>query len=165
MHFPRFINVLLIFLPALFFLTNCDKTDDPYSAFEKGDYQSAFSGFISLANKGDLQAQNHLGVMYYLGLGRKRDTRKALKWFKSAAEKGFPGAQFNLANMYENGEAVQQDFIASYMWFYAAAEQGHERAEERMSLLLDDHKLFPNQSRLATELAKPYILNSREKSD
>ena len=155
-------TTISFFLFLLLILVGCEQANDPYSLFEEGNYQSAFRGFASLANQGDLQAQNHLGVMYYLGLGRKRNVTLAKQWFEKAAVKGLPGAQFNLANMYENGEGVEKDFVTSYMWFYAADKQGHKRAEERMILLLDDHKLFPNQALLAVERANSFIFNTRK---
>lgn len=147
--------LLLLFCVNLFI--GCDQSNDPYQAFDKGDYENAYSGFYKLAKEDDLAALNYLGVMHYLGYGRKRDVQAARHWFEIAANKGFAGAQFNLGNLYANGEGVQQDFTTAYMWFYVADEFGHEHAKKRMSLLLMDHKLFPNQAMHARELAENFI--------
>ena len=152
-------------LPLLFcinLLIGCGQSSDPYQAFDKGDYETAYAGFYTLAKEEDLAALNYLGVMHYLGYGRKRDVQAARQWFEIAANKGFAGAQFNLGNMYANGEGVQQDFTKAYMWFYVANEFGHEQAKKRMSLLLMDHKLFPNQAMHARELAENFIDTSKQ---
>ena len=152
----------LLLLFCLNLLVGCELSNDPYLAFDKGDYQTAYAGFYKLAEEGDLAALNYLGVMHYLGYGRKRDVHAARKWFEIAANKGFAGAQFNLGNIYVNGEGVQQDFTKAYMWFYVAKEYGHDQAEKRMNLLLMDHKLFPNQAMHASELAENFINAAKE---
>jgi uncharacterized protein len=148
----------LLLLCFVNLLVGCEKSNDPYQAFEKGDYETAYAGFYKLAKeKEDLAAINYLGVINYLGYGRKRDVEAARKWFELAANKGFAGAEFNLGNIYANGEGVPQDFIQAYMWFYIAKEAGHDQAEKRMSVLLADHKLFSNQAMHAVELADDFI--------
>ena len=157
-HLPTGKIFLLLFYINL--LVGCGQTSDPYQAFDEGDYETAYAGFYKLSKEENLAAINYIGVMHYLGFGRKRDVQAARQWFEIAANKGFAGAQFNLGNIYANGEGVQQDFTEAYMWFYIANEYGHEQAEKRMSLLLMDHKLFPNQAMHARELAENFIAES-----
>ncbi len=153
-------NLLLTIFVGL--LVACSPSNDPYQAFDKGDYETAYSGFYTLAKNEDLSALNYLGVMNYLGLGRKRDVKAARMWFEKAANHGFAGAQYNLGNIYENGEGVPQDFMRAYMWFYIAREQGHEKAEDRMRQLLSRRKIFPNQASHATDLALKFIAETAE---
>ena len=149
---------LLFLLFCITLLTGCEKSNDPYQAFDKGDYETAYAGFYKLAKEEEnLVAINYLGVMHYLGYGRKRDVKVARQWFEVAANKGFAGAQFNLGNIYANGEGVQRDFTKAYMWFYISNEYGHEQAKKRMSILLRNHKLFLNQAMHAKELAENFI--------
>ena len=151
---------ILSLLFCINLLLSCEQSSDPYQAFDKGNYETAYAGFYRLAEKEDLAALNYLGVMNYLGYGRKRDVQAARRWFELAANKGFAGAQFNLGNIYVNGEGVQQDFTQAYMWFYIANEYGHEQARKRMGLLLTERKLFPNQAMHATKLAEDFIAAS-----
>lgn len=151
---------ILSLLFCLNLLLGCEQSSDPYQSFDKGDYETAYDGFYKLAKEDDLAALNYLGVMHYLGFGRKRDVQAARQWFEMAANKGFAGAQFNLGNIYANGEGVQLDFTQAYMWFYVAHEQGHKQAKKRMGLLLTERKLFPNQAMHAKELAEDFIAAS-----
>lgn len=152
-------TLFLLFCISLF--VGCEQSNDPYQAFAEGNYENAYAGFYKLATEdNNLAAMNYLGVMHYLGYGRKRDVKAARQWFEIAANKGFAGAQYNLGNIYANGEGVQQDFIKAYMWFYVANEHGHELSEKRMSILLKNHKLFPNQAMYARELAEDFIAAS-----
>jgi TPR repeat protein len=153
-------HLLLLFCINL--LIGCEQLNDPYQAFDKGDYETAYASFYKLAKEEEnLVAINYLGVMHYLGYGRKRDVQAARQWFEIAANKGFAGAQFNLGNIYANGEGVQLDFTKAYMWFYIANEFGHEQAKKRMGLLLMNHKLFPNQAMSAREQAENFINASK----
>lgn len=148
--------LFLLFCNSL--LTGCEKSNNPYQAFDEGDYETAYAGFYKLAkDEENLAAINYLGVMYYLGYGRERDVQVARQWFEVAANKGFAGAQFNLGNIYANGEGVQRDFTKAYMWLYIADKYGHEQAKKRMSLLLGSRKLFPNQAMHAKDLAENFI--------
>jgi TPR repeat protein len=154
---------ILFLLFCISLLSGCEKSNDPYQAFDEGDYETAYAGFYKLAKEEEnLAAINYLGVMHYLGYGRKRDVQVARHWFELAANKGFAGAQFNLGNIYTNGEGVQRDFIKAYMWFYIANKYGHEQARKRMSLLLRSRKLFPNQAMHAKDLAENFINASKQ---
>jgi TPR repeat protein len=154
---------ILFLLFCISLLTGCEKSNDPYQAFDEGDYETAYTGFYKLAKEEEnLAAINYLGMMHYVGYGRKRDVKVARYWFELAANKGFAGAQFNLGNIYTNGEGVQRDFIKAYMWFYIANKYGHEQARKRMSLLLRSRKLFPNQAMHAKDLAENFINASKQ---
>ena len=153
---------LTLFITSVLLLSACANESDPHALFDHGDYDKAYAAFLQRADIGDLDAYNFLGIMHYLGLGRRHDMDVAFQWFEKAAVKGYPSAQFNLGAMYENGESVSRDVTKAYMWFYAAKEQGHEKAALRMQLMLNDHKLFPNQATAAVEAAKPYIIDRVE---
>jgi TPR repeat protein len=42
-----------------------------------------------LAERGDVRAQNNLGILYDHGQGVPQDFAEALKWYRLAAEKGY----------------------------------------------------------------------------
>lgn len=139
-------------------LAACSADTDPLAAFESGRYDVAFAQWLPLAEAGDAEAQNYLGLIYYLGLGQRRNDTEALKWFELAAEQGYPDAQRNTGIMYQTGRGMsQQDFNQAYIWFYAAHRQGNETANAHIHSLTN--KLTPNQQMRAKELARPYIRN------
>lgn len=76
------------------------------------------------AEKGDLDAQMTLGLMYFLGEGVPQNYPEALKWYRQSAEKGNAGAQNNLALMYLNGHGVPKNSIESAKWMRMAATKG-----------------------------------------
>ena len=59
-------------------------------AAQSGDYATALREFRPLAEQGDADAQNGLGLMYLDGEGVPQDYKTALKWYTLAAERGLP---------------------------------------------------------------------------
>jgi hypothetical protein len=62
--------------------------DDGAVAFIKGDGQAAYQIWKPLAEKGDTEAQYHLGYMFQTGTGVPADKSKALYWYQLAAKNG-----------------------------------------------------------------------------
>ena len=81
----------------------------------------------ALAEQGDADAQNKLGLMYYNGEGVSRDHVEAMKWYRKAASQGHAGGQFNLGRMYAEGLGVARNLIRAYMWF-SLSEQASDAA-------------------------------------
>ena len=81
------------------------------------------------AQKGDVQAQNKLGHMYYIGDGVQIEYGKAEVWFRKAAEKGDADSQFMLGGLYHFGQSVPHDETKAFDWIMKAAKQGHGDAE------------------------------------
>jgi hypothetical protein len=61
---------------------------DANTAFEKKDYATALRLYTKLANAGNVEAQQHLGEMYWYGEAGEADEAKAEAWFRKAAAKG-----------------------------------------------------------------------------
>ena len=63
---------------------------DPYQkgfkAYRSGDYATARQELTALAERGDAEAQLHLGLMYRDGQGVMPDPREAEKWLQRSAE-------------------------------------------------------------------------------
>jgi len=98
-------------------------------AYKLGDYASAMSEFRSLAEQGNMYAQNSVGIMFYDGLGVTKDYKEAVKWYRKSAEQGHVMAQHNLGMVYEYGRGVEQDNKQSEKWYRMAAEQGYATAQ------------------------------------
>jgi len=81
------------------------------------------------AEKGDIEAQVALGLMYFSGEGVPQNYKEALKWYRQAAEKGNAGAQNNLALMHLNGHGVVKNPVESARWMRMAAAKGLPRAQ------------------------------------
>jgi hypothetical protein len=87
------------------------------------------------AEKGDLNAQARLGVMYYWGEGAPMDWDKAKAWLRKASERGNADAQAKLGAMCFLGQGGPRDLDESIKWFRAAAEQGEPYAQGCMGVM------------------------------
>jgi len=87
------------------------------------------------AEKGDAQAQYHLGLMYAEGKGMARDEAEAVHWYRKAAEQGFAPAQNDLGSMYARGRGVKQDYAEALRWYRKAAEQGEPQAQNSIGFM------------------------------
>ncbi|MDZ4738848.1 MAG: tetratricopeptide repeat protein, partial [Alphaproteobacteria bacterium] len=116
--------------------------EDGMAAYNRRDYATAFRNFLPLAQAGDANAQDGLGLMYEKGQGVTQNYKKAVKWYRLAAKKGNFQAQYDLGLMYENGYGVGQDDVRAFMWINLAAGDYPERVKKRDDLAA---KLTPAQ--------------------
>ena len=112
--------------------------EDALDAAERSDYATAIRLWRPLADKGEVEAQYNLGVMYDQGLGVTRDYAVAVSWFRKAADQGFAAAQLSLGVMYENGLGVPQDFTTAVSWYRRAAGQGNTAAQLNLGVMYDN---------------------------
>ncbi|BEQ16030.1 tetratricopeptide repeat protein [Desulfoferula mesophila] len=110
-------------------------SEEGWAAFMKGDYATAIKIFLSLAEQGDAQNQNTMGVMYFFGKGVPQDYKKAIFWYRKAAEQGFVESQASLGEMYENGQGIPQNYKKAAYWYNKAAEQGNVGAQYNLGYL------------------------------
>jgi TPR repeat protein len=81
------------------------------------------------ALKGDSDAEQKLGGMYYYGRGVPQDYAQALQWYRKAADQGDPKAQYGIGYMYDTGRGVAQDSSVAFRWFEQAVAKGDKQAE------------------------------------
>jgi len=93
------------------------------SAYDGGDYATAFREWRALAEAGDTDAQVALAGLYRSRIGRDVDLTRAAQWNAQAVLAGDPVAQLNLAEMYEHGWGVTRDNVAAFIWYHRAATQ------------------------------------------
>ncbi len=79
---------------------------------------------LAKAEKGDVQAQYSLGMMYSNGNHVKKDYKEAAKWWRKSAEQGNASSQAFLALSYFRGEGVPKDPITGYAWMHIAEING-----------------------------------------
>lgn len=97
---------------------------DGLSAYDKGDYKTAYKLLLMEAKRGHAKAQSRLGIMCYNGQGVLQDYKEAIKWWRLAAEQGHAAAQYILGSIYANGDGVLPDYKEAVKWWRLAAEQG-----------------------------------------
>ncbi|GAA5795863.1 hypothetical protein HPULCUR_001225 [Helicostylum pulchrum] len=88
----------------------------------------ARSWYLKAANRGNLNAQYNIGVLY-----SRADVKYnlTLSWYLKAAKKGHILAQYNVGVSYEKGYGVGVDYYTSLYWYFKAAEQGYLDAKTR----------------------------------
>jgi len=94
------------------------------TAYQKGDYETAFKEWQPLAESGGPDAQFNLALMYEGGQGVPRNYEEAARWFMRAANQGHVRAQHNLGAMYGIGQGVRRDYIQAYKWLSLCAAKG-----------------------------------------
>ena len=105
-------------------------------AYQKGDFASALTQWLPLAERGHTLAMCNVGVMYARGSGGARDVIAALRFCRGAAEQGNAQAQCNLGLMYANGLGVPRDHVEAVKWYRRAADQGDRDAQFNLGLVL-----------------------------
>ncbi|HEY6072038.1 MAG TPA: tetratricopeptide repeat protein [Anaerolineales bacterium] len=152
--------VVLITVFLLMGVSGCTKTiDDARSAYNKGDYQTAYRIFKSLAERGDAGAQFSLGNMHMMGQGVPKDNAEALKWYRKAADQDHTGAQLNLGFIYLMDQVIPRDYVLAYMWLNIAASNSSDAKERNAAANTRDRivsKMTPDQIAEAQRLAKEW---------
>jgi uncharacterized protein len=96
-----------------------------------------FRAMVALANKGDAEAQYHVGMMYNNGIGTQRDLRQAFEWFQKAAASNDPLGAYKLGCYYDGqGEGVvASDSNEALKYKLVAAKAGYALAQHDVALL------------------------------
>jgi TPR repeat protein len=108
------------------------------SAYDQGDYGTAYRELAPAAAAGDPLAQYTLARMYFSGVGVSRDVAEGFKWLRKAALAGIGAAQYQLGAHYEWGVDVGQDYAEAARWYRMAADRGVAEAQYRLGLLYSD---------------------------
>ena len=74
--------------------------------YEQGDYARALSAWRALADKGNAEAQNNLGLLYLDGKGVAPNLAEAVRHFQLSAAAGLPLGQNNLGGLYRDGRGL-----------------------------------------------------------
>ena len=133
MRFTKTLLTTALFGASVFSFQSTAWADTPEQQFQqgfeastRGDYQTAFKLWLSLAEQGNASAQFNLGNMYANGQGVKQDDFEAVKWFRQAAEQRDASAQFILGSSYLFGKGVQVNKSLAKEWFSKACDNGHQ---------------------------------------
>jgi TPR repeat protein len=144
-------------------LFGCGAETDPKVAFDKGDYETALKLWMPKAENNDAEAQNYIGIIYFLGLGVNRDYKKAIYWYEKSARAGYSDAQRNFGDMLHFGRGIQRDNYQAYKWYFAAAQQGNHGAEKQIEVMSASGNLSPNQQMHAKLEANEFIMDESKR--
>ena len=147
--------------------------DDAFELLDVGDCVGALDRFEQSAEKGNLAAQNNVGVIYESGLGVNANLERARQWYRKAAEGGLPEAQWNLAavilsphsnvSLFDALRPIPKPetpkeiarYLEALMWSIAAAENGHPIAPQGVQRLRN--VLPESEVRTARSAARKWI--------
>ena len=77
------------------------------------------------ADKGEIQAQVQLGLLYANGEEFEQSFSDAQLWWEKAAEQGAADAQFFLGKLYAMGAGVEKDQLEAKKWWELSAAQNN----------------------------------------
>jgi TPR repeat protein len=116
---------------------------DGIRAYERKQYEQAFTIFTSHADITNPMAMYYLSALYLSGKGVEQNETKAFEYCKSAAEEGVVDAQFQLGMMYLNAVGMmQEDDDRALEWFWRAADGGHQQAKEMFDFVINSDFTF-----------------------
>ena len=84
------------------------------------DSKKAVFWLRAAAKSGDRASQYHLGCLYKLGRGVRKNYRLALKWCLEAAKQGNNNSMEFVADAYAEGRGIAKDSITAAMWYFTA---------------------------------------------
>jgi uncharacterized protein len=98
-----------------------------------------FNAMVALANKGDAEAQYHVGMMYNNGIGTQQDPRQALAWFQKSTASNDPLGAYKLGCYYDGQGAgiIASDADEALKYKLVAAKAGYALAQHDVGNLYD----------------------------
>ena len=134
--------ILTLFLYLGFASFTLAGIQDAYDAWEQKDYKTAYEVYLSLAKKGDSEAQEKLSNMYRYGSSKmensdwklKGDIDKHLFWAKKAGESGSVDSQMTMAYHYLR----ERDTTNALYWFNKLIDQGDTWALFKLGRAYED---------------------------
>lgn len=110
------------------------------------------------AERGFPEAQNELGIRFYVGDCVERNRATALDWFGKAATQGNADACYNLGICYAYGQPSEIDYAVAVDYFRGAANLG---SVEAASILVEFHTSGKLAGKDSFEVAKWYRMVCR----
>jgi hypothetical protein len=124
---------------------------------------ATFNAMVVLANKGDAEAQYHVGMMYNNGIGTQKDPRQAFEWFQKSTASNDPLGAYKLGCYYDGQGAgiVAVDSTAALKYKLVAAKAGYALAQHDVSLIYGRQENFEEAlkwSKMASDQGDPHAL-------
>jgi uncharacterized protein len=98
-----------------------------------------FNAMVALANKGNAEAQYHVGMMHNNGIGTQKDPKQAFEWFQKSTASGDPLGAYKLGCYYDGQGAgvVTSDSTEALKYKLVAAKAGYALAQHDVAGLYD----------------------------
>lgn len=98
-----------------------------------------FNAMVALANKGDAEAQYHVGMMHNNGIGTQKDPRQAFEWFQKSTASNDPLGAYKLGCYYagQGAGVVAYDADEALKYKLVAAKAGYALAQHDVAILYD----------------------------
>lgn len=104
--------------------------DKGLAAFDNAQYHQAMKYLYEPAQKGDIDAEYIVGLIYLHGLTGEKNSYAAQKWFTLAANQGHLASQEMLGLIYANRIEPLYNPIDAYHWFsYVVASKPQYQQE------------------------------------
>ncbi len=135
-------------------------SEQAYTAYQKGDFETARRLWTQLATRGDASAQYNLGLIYSEGRGVTRNPQMAIKWWRLAAQNGHLQAQHNLGLAYIGAETVvpgvadESRFDVAFVWLRKAAKRGLASSRYVLGSLMLERAMSPEDQAEAISFLK-----------
>jgi len=103
-----------------------------------------FNAMVALANKGDAEAQYHVGMMHNNGIGTPKDPRQAFEWFQKSAASNHPLGAYKLGCYYDGQFAgiVTTDSNEALKYKLVSAKAGYVLAQHDVAILYGRQENF-----------------------
>lgn len=124
-----------------------------YAEFKMAHYDNARKIWQALAQRGNVEANFNLGVLYEDGLGVNQDLTQALLYYETAAIGGSFKAQYRLGLLYFVGKTVPLDKIKAKNWLTKAAAEGDRDSIEMLAILSGETSTQRDKDFLRAETA------------
>ncbi len=107
--------------------------------YQQGEYNIAKKMWLPLARSGDCDAEYAIGLLYFDGLGVRKNRETALKWWRRAADQAQPQALNTMGVVYayrsvpytrlncKKGCGEPKNLVEAYKWFGLAERYGPPR--------------------------------------
>ena len=98
-----------------------------------------FNAMVALANKGDAEAQYHVGMMHNNGIGTRQDPKQAFEWFQKSTASNDPLGAYKLGCYYAGQFAgvVTTDANEALKYKLISAKAGYALAQHDVAILYD----------------------------
>ncbi len=99
----------------------------------------SFNAMVALANKGNAEAQYHVGMMHNNGIGTQKDPRQAFEWFQKSTASGDPLGAYKLGCYYDGQGVgiVTSDSNEALKYKLVSAKAGYALAQHDVAILYD----------------------------
>jgi TPR repeat protein len=102
-----------------------------------------FNAMVALANKGDAEAQYHVGMMYNNGIGTQKDPKQALEWFQKSTASNHPLGAYKLGCYYDGQfGVVAADANEALKYKLISAKAGYSLAQHDVAILYGRQENF-----------------------